>query len=164
MTNSFSTPDLYDEYIDSVQVLSPILKNFGGREKFCGEIVTVKCFEDNSVVKAQVAEPGLNRVLVVDGGGSLRCALLGDLLAQKAVDSGWSGILIYGCIRDVDEIRKMPIGVQAIASIPKKSVRKNRGDLNIDVDFGGVLFKPGAFLYADNNGVLVSPNNLLSGS
>ena len=150
-----STPDLYDAYQDQVQVLEPIMNGYGGRAAFWGEVVTVKCFEDNSQVKAQVAEPGVGRVLVVDGGGSKRCALLGDLLAQKALDMGWSGLLIFGCIRDVDEIRAMELGV-----IPKKSVRKGRGDLNLQVSFGGVDFQPGHYIYADNNGVLVSEHKL----
>ena len=104
-----------------------------GRSAFGGPIVTVKCFEDNSVIKQQVAEPGDGRVMVVDGGGSLRCALLGDMLAAKAMQNNWAGLVIYGCIRDVDEIADMEVGVQSLNAIPIKSVRKGVGELNVPV-------------------------------
>lgn len=120
----------------------------------------MKCHEDNSVVKENVAKPGDGKVMVVDGGGSLRCALLGDMLAAKAADNGWSGIIIYGCIRDVDEIRNTDLGVQALRTIPIKSNRQGRGDLNIPITFGGVTFNPGEYVYADNNGIIVSAEPL----
>lgn len=157
---SFVTPDLCDENPELVSVVAPMFKNFGGKKAFYGEIVTVKCFEDNSLVKEQASKPGNGRVLLVDGGGSLRCALLGDLIAEKACESGWAGMVIYGCIRDVDAIAELPLGVQALNSIPIKSVRKGRGDLNIEVSFGGVTFRPGDYIYADNNGVIISPEEL----
>ena len=157
---SFVTPDLCDENPELVSVLAPMFVNYGGNKTFHGEIVTVKCFEDNSVVKEQANEAGKGRVLVVDGGGSLRCALLGDLIAEKACENGWAGFVIYGCIRDVDAIAELNLGVQAVNSIPIKSVRKGRGDLNIDITFGGITFQPGHFIYADNNGVIVSPKAL----
>ena len=157
----FSTPDLSDNFSAEVQVLAPLLRNFGGKAAFAGSIVTVKCHEDNSLVKEQVEQPGESRVLVVDGGGSLRCALLGDLLAKKAMDNGWQGLIIYGCVRDVDEIAQMDLGVQALAAIPLKSVRKGRGDLNIPLNFGGVIFNSGDFVYADNNGVVVASRALV---
>jgi len=153
---SFVTPDLCDENPEGVRVLAPILKNFGAKKTFCGEIVTVKCFEDNSFVKENLAKDGTGKVMVVDGGGSLRCALLGDLIAESAVKNHWQGIIIYGCVRDVDVLAEMDLGVQALASIPLKSVRQGRGDLNIPVTFGGVTFNPGEFVYADNNGIIVS--------
>lgn len=155
-----STPDLCDAHPDLVRVVTPMFRNYGGRKAFGGPIVTVKCFEDNSVVKQQVAEPGAGRVMVVDGGGSLRCALLGDLLAAKAMQNNWAGLIIYGCIRDVDEIANMDIGVQALNTIPIKSVRKGVGELNIPVTFGGVTFNPGEFVYSDNNGVIISIKSL----
>jgi regulator of ribonuclease activity A len=157
---SFVTPDLCDENPELIAVVSPMFRNYGGHKAFHGEIVTVKCFEDNSVVKEQANEAGNGRVMVVDGGGSMRCALLGDLIAEKACENGWAGFVIYGCIRDVDAIAELNLGVQALNSIPIKSVRKGRGDLNIDITFGGVTFKPGHFVYADNNGVIVSPEAL----
>ena len=157
---SFVTPDLCDENPELVSVVTPMFSNYGGKKAFFGEIVTVKCFEDNSVVKEQANEAGKGRVMVVDGGGSMRCALLGDLIAEKACENGWAGFVIYGCIRDVDAIAELNLGVQALNSIPIKSVRKGRGDLNIDLTFGGVNFKPGQFIYADNNGVIVSPEAL----
>ena len=154
------TPDLCDAHPDLVRVVAPMFKNYGGCKAFGGPIVTVKCFEDNSVVKQQVAEPGDGRAMVVDGGGSLRCALLGDLMATKAMENHWAGLIIYGCIRDVDEIARMEIGVQALDTIPVKSIRKGVGELNVPVTFGGVTFQPGEYLYADNNGVITSPKSL----
>ncbi|MAA58767.1 MAG: ribonuclease activity regulator protein RraA, partial [Pseudomonadales bacterium] len=138
----------------------PLFTNYGGREAFGGQIVTVKCHEDNSLVKEHVANPGAGKVMVVDGGGSLRCALLGDMLAEKAAQNNWAGLIIYGCIRDVDEIRKTQLGVQALRTIPIKSNRQGRGDLNIPITFGGVTFHPGEYVYADNNGIIVSEQAL----
>ncbi|WP_455925055.1 ribonuclease E activity regulator RraA [Pseudomonas putida] len=156
----YLTPDLCDAYPELVKVLEPMFSNFGGRDSFGGEIVTIKCFEDNSLVKAQVELDGKGKVLVVDGGGSLRCALLGDMLAEKAAKSGWEGIVIYGCIRDVDVIAQVDLGVQALASHPLRTEKRGIGDLNVPVTFAGVTFKPGEFIYADNNGVIVSPSAL----
>ncbi len=156
------TPDLCDEHADQLQVLEPMLGNFGGRSAFGGEIVTVKCFEDNSLVKSQVDEPGVGKVLVVDGGGSLRRALLGDNLAEQAAINGWQGLIIYGCIRDVDVIAETELGVMAIATHPMKTEKRGIGDLNVPVTFGGVTFVPGHFVYADNNGVVVAANNLFA--
>lgn len=158
---SFVTPDLCDDNPELVKVVEPIFNNYGGKRAFGGEIVTVKCHEDNSVVKKQASEPGHGKVMVVDGGGSLRCALLGDLIAEKAVENGWEGLIIFGCIRDVDAIAELDLGVQALRTIPIKSVRKDRGDLNIEITFGGVTFKPGNYVYADNNGVIASTKALL---
>jgi regulator of ribonuclease activity A len=157
---TFVTPDLCDDNPEQVRVLAPLFKNFGGKKAFYGEIVTVKCFEDNSLVKEHAANDGTGKVMVVDGGGSLRCALLGDLIAENAFKNNWQGIIIYGCVRDVDALAKLELGVQALASIPIKSNRKGRGDLNIDITFGGVTFKAGEYVYADNNGVIVSEDAL----
>jgi len=154
------TPDLCDAYPELVRVAEPIFTNYGGRPAFGGEIITVKCHEDNSLVKEHVSNPGEGKVMVVDGGGSLRCALLGDMLAEKAAENNWAGLIIFGCIRDVDEIRKTQLGVQALRTIPIKSNRKGRGDLNIPVTFAGVTFHPGEYVYADNNGVIVSAEPL----
>ncbi len=154
------TPDLCDENPDLVSVLEPMLSNYGGREAFGGEIVTVKCFEDNSLVKETLGTNGQGKVLVVDGGGSLRRALLGDMIAENALKNGWEGILIYGCIRDVSTIAGLDLGVQALSSIPLKTAKRGIGDHNVAVTFGGITFTPGAFVYADSNGVVTSPRAL----
>lgn len=156
----YVTPDLCDAYPELVQVVEPMFNNFGGRDSFGGEIVTIKCFEDNSLVKDQVDADGKGKVLVVDGGGSLRRALLGDMLAEKAARNGWEGLVVYGCIRDVDVIAQTDLGVQALATHPMKTDKRGIGDLNIPVTFGGVTFRPGEYLYADNNGIIISPEPL----
>ena len=153
-------PELCDRYPEEVRILEPMLGNFGGRERFFGQIVTIKAFEDNSLVREQVAQPGEGRVLVVDGGGSMRRAMLGDMLAEKASVNGWAGIIIYGCIRDVNAIADLDIGVQALGAHPLKTDKKGVGELNVPVRFGGVDFVPGEYCYADNNGVLVSQKSL----
>ncbi|MCF5469593.1 ribonuclease E activity regulator RraA [Pseudomonas syringae] len=156
----YITPDLCDAYPEQVQVVEPMFSNFGGRDSFGGQIVTLKCFEDNSLVKEQVELDGKGKVLVVDGGGSLRCALLGDMLAEKAAHNGWEGLVIYGCVRDVDMLAQTDLGVQALASYPKRSEKRGVGQLDLPVTFGGVTFRPGEYLYADNNGVIISPSPL----
>jgi regulator of ribonuclease activity A len=154
------TPDLCDNNPELVRVLEPMLSNFGGREAFGGEIVTVKCFEDNSLVKEYLATPGEGKVMVVDGGGSLRKALLGDMIAESAVKNGWAGVIINGCIRDVSVISNLDLGVQALATIPLKTDKRGIGDYNVAVTFGGVTFNPGEYIYADSNGVVVSEKAL----
>lgn len=154
------TPDLCDEYPDLVEVVEPLFSNFGGRVAFGGQIVTVKCFEDNSLVKEELAKPGVGKVLVVDGGASMRRALMGDMIAENAVVNGWEGVVIYGCIRDVDVIMSLDLGVQAINTVPMKTDKRGEGQREIPVTFAGVTFKPGAFVYADNNGIIVSPQAL----
>lgn len=157
---SKSTPDLCDDYPELVRVLDPIFSNFGGRERFSGPLVTVKCFEDNSVVKELVGTAGEGRVLVVDAGGSMRRACLGDMLAEQASVNGWAGLVIYGCIRDVDEIMATDIGVQALGTHPMKTDKKGIGELGISVTFAGVTFSLGDYVYADNNGIIVSSQRL----
>jgi len=158
--NHYLTPDLCDEYPALVQVVEPMFNNYGLHESFGGEIVTVKCFEDNSKVKELVDTDGKGKVMVVDGGGSMRHALLGDMLAEKAAKNGWEGLIIYGCIRDVDAIMETELGVQALGTNPLKTDKRGLGDVNVTVKFGGVEFVPGQFVYADNNGVIVSPKAL----
>ncbi len=155
-----STPDLCDAHENEVLVLEPIFNNYGGRGAFGGEVVTVKCFEDNSLVKEQLALPGNGRVLVVDGGGSVRRALLGDMIAESATKNGWSGVVIYGAIRDVDAIGDLDLGVQAVGVIPLKTEKRGIGDLNVPVRFAGVDINPGDYIYADNNGIIVSADSL----
>lgn len=153
-------PELCDQFPELVQVVEPMFGNFGGRERFGGEIVTLKAFEDNSKVREQVALPGEGKVLVVDGGASMRRAMLGDMLAEKAAKNGWAGIIINGCIRDVNAIGETDLGVQALGTHPMKTEKRGLGDLNVEISFGGVTFRPGEYVYADNNGVLVSPQKL----
>ena len=152
-----STPDLCDVYEGGISVLDPMFTNFGGRERFYGEAVTVKCFEDNSTVKELAGTAGKGRVMVVDGGGSLRRALLGDMIGAKALANGWAGFVIYGAIRDVDELGGMDLGVQALATHPMKTEKKGIGDLDVPVTFAGVTIHPGDFVACDNNGIVVSP-------
>jgi len=159
---SFSTPDLCDDFPELVRVVEPMFINFGGTTTFGGEIITVKCFEDNSLVKENASKPGYGKVMVVDDDGSLRRALLGDLIAKDAVKNGWEGFIIYGCIRDVDIINRLDVGVHALDTVPLKTEKKGIGELNIAVTFGGVTFRPGEYVYADNNGVIVSKEKLLT--
>ena len=156
MTMSKGTADYCDEHGDELQVCEPIFGMFGGRRAFAGPVSTVRCFEDNSRVKEAVETPGEGRVLVVDGGGSLRCALVGDQLAILAQKNGWEGVIVYGCIRDSGDIAGIDIGVRALNTHPQKSIKKGVGDRDIAVTFGGVTFNPGEWLYADEDGVLVS--------
>ncbi len=158
---SFVTCDLCDDHPELVRVCEPLFAQFGGRNAFGGEIVTVKCHEDNSRVKEPLATSGRGKVLVVDGGGSLRCALMGDMIGESAVQNGWEGVIVYGCVRDVDALVELDLGVQALASIPLKSVRKGVGETNLPLSFGGISFVPGEFVYADNNGVIVSAKALI---
>ena len=156
-----STPDLCDAHPESVRVMEPLFINFGGKSSFGGQVVTIKCHEDNSLVKEQASQDGTGKVMVVDGGASMRRALLGDMIAENAVNHGWQGFIIYGCIRDVDEINGLDLGVQALNTIPVKTDKRGIGDLNIPVTFAGVTIVPGDYLYADNNGIIVSSEKLL---
>ncbi len=156
----YITPDLCDAYPELVQVVEPMFNNYGGIESFGGEIVTVKCYEDNSKVKELVEQDGKGKVMVIDGGASMRKALMGDMIAEKAAKNGWEGAIIYGCIRDVDAIMQTDLGVQALATVPLKTDKRGLGDINVNVKFGGVEFIPGHYVYADNNGVIVSPEPL----
>lgn len=155
-----STPDLCDKYPDLVRIAEPVFRSYGGRRAFSGSIVTVKCFEDNSFVKELAGKNGEGKVLVVDGGGSLRKALLGDLIAASASQNGWAGIVIYGAIRDVEEIGRTDLGVLALASIPLKTERKGAGETGVPVTFAGVTFNPGEYIYADDTGLIVSSEPL----
>ena len=157
---TISTPDLSDEAPDA-RALQLQLVNYGQIRQFGGPAVTIKCHEDNSLVKQCVEEPGQGRVIIVDGGGSMRRALLGDLLAERAAANGWSGLIINGVIRDVDEIGRTSVGVQALGSCPLKTEKRGVGQRDIDIHIGGVDVAPGDYIYADNNGVIVSKRPLL---
>ncbi len=162
---TFKTPDLCDEFEaelgKTIRVVAPMFQRYGSRKSFSGQIVTLKIFEDNSLVREMFAENGTGKVLVIDGGGSLRCALVGDQLAILAKKNGWEGAVVYGCIRDSGDINEIDIGVRALNTHPQKSIKKGAGDRNIPVTFGGITFNPGEWLYADEDGVLLSANSLL---
>lgn len=155
------TADLCDSFEDKVQVVSPMFRSFGGRSAFGGEITTLKLFEDNALVRRALESPGQGKVLVIDGGGSMRCALVGDQLAELGVKNGWAGVLVYGCIRDSKAIGDMALGVFALGTHPRKTVKRNSGEADVAVTFGGVTFTPGHYIYADEDGVIVSASALL---
>ena len=157
---SYSVPDICDEFYEEIRVLDPVFRDFGARRRFCGPIVTIKCFEDNSLVREQVQSEGRGRVLVVDGGGSTRRALLGDQLAASAAQNGWQGLLIYGCVRDVEILETIDLGIKALNSIPVKTDKRGEGQLDLPVHFAGAQIVPGEYLYADVNGVIVAVRNL----
>lgn len=157
---TFSTPDLSDS-APQARAIELAFGNYGAVKVFSGPAVTIKCHEDNSLVKQAVGEAGEGRVLVVDGGGSRRRALLGDMLAEQAASNDWAGLVIFGVIRDVDEIGAISVGVQALGTIPVKTEKLGVGQRDIPVSFGGVDILPGDYIYADNNGVLVSRQALL---
>ena len=157
---TIQTTDLCDANEDTVSVVSPMFRSFGGRSAFGGPITTLKLFEDNALVRKTLETAGEGRVLVIDGGGSMRCALLGDQLAELGVRNGWGGIVVYGCIRDSKAIGAMNIGVFALGTHPRKTVKRNTGETDLPVTFGGVTFIPGHYLYADEDGVIVSPTAL----
>ncbi|MDR0251450.1 MAG: ribonuclease E activity regulator RraA [Burkholderiales bacterium] len=162
---SLKTADLCDQFENapdvSLQVVAPMFKRFGKKQAFSGRIVTLKIFEDNSLVRKALAEKGDGQVLVVDGGGSLRCALLGDQLGILAEKNGWQGVIVYGCIRDSADIDQLDIGVCALDTHPKKSVKKGMGEKNSAVTFCGVTFTPGHWLCADADGVIVASQALV---
>lgn len=159
---SFVTCDLCDAHEGKVSVVTGLTWfSYGGRSRFAGEVVTVKCYEDNSRVKEELAKPGQGKVLVVDGGGSLRHALIGDMIAEKAVENGWEGVVIHGACRDVEALAQLDIGVVTLGCVPIKSVRRGEGQLNVDIAFGGVTISPGQHIYVDPNGIIVSPDRLV---
>lgn len=151
-----ATADICDLLGDRARVVEIAFLDFGGRQAFSGEIVTVQAFEDNSKLKELVETPGRGRVIVFDGVGSRRCALLGDNVAGAAVRNGWAGIVIHGCVRDAAELRAMPIGIKAIGTNPRKSRKSGHGEIGAPLHFGSVHFNPGEMLYADADGVIVT--------
>lgn len=153
-------PDLCDNYPDDVNVLECQFNHYGRHTQFSGQAVTVKCFEDNSIVKTLVNTPGNGKVIIVDGGASTRRALLGDMLAEAAVKNGWAGLVINGYIRDVAAINTLALGVKALGVTPIKTDKRGLGDLNIPIRFAGVSVCEGDWVYADLNGVLISKKAL----
>ena len=157
---SFATADLYDEHGEDLQIATPMFNDYGGKKRFCGPASTVKVFEDNSLVRAALEEAGEGKVLVVDGAASLRCALLGDMLAELGQKNNWQGVIVYSCIRDSAVIANMDIGVKALNTNPRKSVKKGAGERDVEVSFANVTIKPGDYIYADEDGVVISKNKL----
>ena len=151
-----NTCDLCDRFEGQVRVLELPLADFGGRIAFSGTVSTVKALEDNSLVREAVAEPGNGRVLVIDGGGSLRRSMLGDMLAEKAVANGWSGVLVHGAIRDSAAIAELDLGVKAIDTCPMKTDKQGQGLRDVPVEFGGLVIRPGDWLAADEDGVVLA--------
>jgi regulator of ribonuclease activity A len=162
---NFATTDICDDHpqlLDEgrLAVLPPVFRLFGLHVKFAGQVVTLKVFEDNALVRSTLEGPGNGNVLVIDGGGSLRRALVGGQLALLAQDNGWSGIVVYGCVRDSDEINSCELGVRALASHPQKSSKQGAGERNVRVFISGVAVNPGDWIYADTDGILVAQQQL----
>jgi regulator of ribonuclease activity A len=157
----YKTADLCDQFDAELQVVEEAFVDFGGNLMFHGQIETIKAFEDNSLVRECVEKNGKGKVLVVDGGGSERRAMLGDMLAEKAVDNGWAGLIINGCIRDSADIGEMEIGVKALGTFPRKTEKRGVGEHNVPVRFSGVTFTPGHYVYADEDGIVVSERPLM---
>lgn len=156
----FATPDLCDQFGAEVRVAEPLFRDWGGLARFAGPIATLRVFEDNALVRQTLETPGNGRVLVVDGGGSLRTALLGGNLAALAHRNGWSGLVIYGCVRDTGELAATPVGVKALQAVPRRSAKDGVGERGVPVAFAGVTFAPGAWLYADGDGIVIADRQL----
>jgi regulator of ribonuclease activity A len=157
----FATADLIDEFGDELLSCETQFRQYGGRPAFAGPIATVRCLRDNALVKDLLGTPAAGRVLVVDGGGSLGSALMGDLIAASAVERGWTGVVINGAVRDVVALRTMDLGVKALGSNPRKSAKSGAGAINVPVTFGGVEFRPGDCLYSDEDGIVVAHRRLI---
>jgi len=155
-----TTADLYDRHEGKVSVGLPLLRDYGGRLQFHGEVFTVRVFEDNSLVRRALEQPGRGRVLVVDGGASLNCALVGDLLGMLALDNQWAGILVNGCVRDSRALASIAVGIKALNTNPRKSVKKGQGEEGVEVTFAGLTFRPGQWVYCDEDGILLSEGPL----
>ncbi len=157
---TLSTCDLSDEHGETVRIPEPVFRDFGGRLQFSGLAATVKCFEDNSRIKELLATPGEGRVLIVDGGGSTRCALVGDLIAGGAVANGWAGLIVYGCVRDAGVLATLDIGIKALCVTPRRSTRRGEGTTGIAIEIAGVVVEPGDFVVADENGIVILPRGI----
>jgi regulator of ribonuclease activity A len=154
------TVDLCDQYADELQVAAPIFHDYGSTIAFCGPISTVQVHEDNVLVRAALEEPGAGRVLVVDGRGSLRCALVGDQLVTLGLNNGWAGVVVNGCIRDVGTLAELAFGVKALAATPLRSAKRGAGARDVQVVFAGLSCTPGQYLYADQDGIIVADRPL----
>ncbi|GAB3439520.1 ribonuclease E activity regulator RraA [Streptomonospora sediminis] len=160
MTEVFATADLTDEHGDALASCETQFRQFGARRAFHGPIATIKCHEDNELVKEQLSQPGEGWVLVVDGGGSLRAALMGDRIAKAARENGWAGVVVNGAVRDVAELAGLDLGIKALGANPRKSAKTGAGVLDAPVAFGNVVFAPEAWLYSDDDGIVISEEKL----
>ena len=156
----YSTSDLCDHFADVVDVLEPMFINFGGRYSFGGRIKTVKCFENNELIRQLLSQDGTDQILLIDGGGSTRRALIDIELAELALENNWQGIIVYGALRHVDELEELDLGIQAIASIPVAADSEGAGKSGIGVNFAGVSFFDDDFVYADSTGIVLSAEEL----
>lgn len=156
----YNTSELCDLFAGSVDVVEPMFISYGGRSSYGGEITTIKCFEDKGLIDKVLAQPGKGKVLLIDGGGSMRRALIDSDSAQLAVENEWDGILCYGSVREVDALEELDIGIHAVASIPVNAEFEQTGEVDIAVNFGGVTFLPEDHLYADSTGIILSPEPL----
>jgi regulator of ribonuclease activity A len=154
------TADLCDEYAADIQVAEPVFQIYGSQRSFGGQVVTLRVFEDNALVRSALEEAGKGQVLVVDGGASRRCALLGGIIARLAFENGWAGVIINGCIRDRLEIDVTDIGVRALDTCPRKSRKHGLGERDVDLCFAGIDVTPGDYIFADDDGVVVSARDL----
>lgn len=156
----YNTSELCDFYADLVDVIDPVFFNYGGRNSFAGKVVTIKCFENLGLITDMVKIDGTGKVLVIDGGGSTRRALINLKIAQYAVNNGWEGIVCYGSVRDVDALEELDIGIQALAAIPVGASDQSIGDTDVAINFAGVTLLPDDYIYADNTGIILSPEPL----
>lgn len=152
--DGISTADLWDERGDTLNSVALQFRNFGGHSQFSGPIRTVRCFQDNALLKSVLSSPGNGSVLVIDGKGSLNSALVGDIIAQLAVDNGWAGIIVHGAIRDSVAIARLPLGVKALGTNPAKSTKTGAGEMDVPVDIAGVTFRPGKSVWCDDDGIV----------
>lgn len=157
---SWASVDLYDDFEDSVSTCGLQFRSLGAKERFCGPVRTVSCFEDNSLVRSLLETPGEGCVLVVDGQGSMGCALMGDMIAAMAARNGWAGVLINGCVRDALELKQIDLGIFALGTNPAKSRKQNAGRVDEPVIIGNGLIAPGMWIYCDIDGVLISPKKI----
>jgi len=158
----FHTADLCDAHADELEIARPLFRHYGARRRFHGRVATITAFEDNSLVRETLATGAEGRVLVVDGAGSTRVALLGDRLGALAVENGWQGLVIYGCVRDSEALAQLPLGVLALGACPLKSRKQGRGSADVPVRFAGLTIRPGQYLYADVDGVVLARRDLLA--
>ena len=160
---TYKTTDISDALGDDAAIVTPGFRHFGARNMFSGPISTIRCFEDNSLVRDALKTPGDGRVLVVDGAASMRCALLGDLLAAMGSTNGWSGVIVNGCVRDAADLAVIDLGVMALATHPKKSVKLGKGERDISLQFADTQFHPGHYIYADQDGIVVTSRPMSPG-
>jgi len=156
----YNTSQLCDTYADLIDVIDPIFSNYGGRNSFGGKVVTIKCFEGTGLIQKIIASDGIGKVLVIDGGGSTRRALIDINIAELAAENGWEGIICYGSVRDVDSIEEIEVGIQGLVSIPVGANDNEFGESDVAINFGGVTILPDDYIYADNTGIILSADPL----